>query len=120
MVESSRRTRNRANKDRAGSIQTMGAAQALEGFSVQVRLFSSATLALKRAPASLAAGPSRRSPACSEVGLSSFPGMAPTRSKSTRGTPPWPNKSQDSDPKAECRTTYLVRFSTLVMVVCIR
>ena len=40
MGEPSRRTRNRANKDRAGSIQTMGATQALEGFSVQVRLLS--------------------------------------------------------------------------------
>ena len=51
MGEPSRRTRNRANKDRAGSIQTMGATQALEGFSVQVRLLSSATLALTEPPA---------------------------------------------------------------------
>ena len=50
MGEPSQRTRNRANKDRAGSIQTMGAAQALEGFSVQVRLFSSVTLALTEPP----------------------------------------------------------------------
>ena len=50
MGEPSRRTRNRANKDRAGSIQTMGATQALEGFSVQVQLFSSATLALTEPP----------------------------------------------------------------------
>ena len=35
----------------AGSIQTMGATQALEGFSVQVRLLSSATLALTEPPA---------------------------------------------------------------------
>ena len=51
MGEPSRRTRNRANKERTGFIQTMGAAQALEGFSVQVRLLSSATLALTEPPA---------------------------------------------------------------------